>query len=486
MECCRLPVEGEDIPEFGADEKNERKRSTKSCLVVCDPQDGFREDEWCLAGYKCKRPGEDEREARELGYETKEEVETVVKIKDQEREQSEIIAAQSAEEVIRTRREESAAEEEVSVAETAEEKEEAGADLEKAEEREQEARDKSAKDAETAKENSDLYAELMSDIETSKIQLCPNWEVKHSTDPGKPTWTDTEGVVYGQMPTGLDSDNAGYFSDGDDKWNMHSKITPTSDELGGRTYELGNNIIVVTSVDDHGNTNECKMNVWVIDDEPPVINCPNDMDFSTSRGRCSRLIEWPEPRATDNVDGVRASATHASPYSFGPGKEVIVFTATDSSGNEVVCSFTVTITDREPPQMRCPVDETHVFPSPSCAEDPSLKYDCEVRDNCGDLTSADIVFDPKLPHPFPLGSTTITQTLTDRSGNSVSSTTVITLEDETAPEINCPPDRTEEIPTDSPTLTIDPLIAANATDNSCHWTLECTTPNPGTCLCVCV
>ena len=66
------------------------------------------------------------------------------------------------------------------------------------------------------------------------------------------------------------------------------------------------------------------------------------------------------------------------------------------------------------------------------------------------------------PGSFPLGETTITWSATDASGNTVTATQIITIEDTTPPDITAPADVTAEA---TGTLTVVPIGMATATDN---------------------
>ena len=80
------------------------------------------------------------------------------------------------------------------------------------------------------------------------------------------------------------------------------------------------------------------------DDQPPVItSCPQSMLFTVQLGTPCQIVSWPEPTATDD-SGVTPSvvATHTSGFCFNIGVTDVSYVFTDSSGNEAICSFTVT------------------------------------------------------------------------------------------------------------------------------------------------
>jgi len=333
--------------------------------------------------------------------------------------------------------------------------------------------------------------DLKDSIEEARIPLCPVYEIKHKCDDTANTWTDTTDYVHARLPSGVNSDNAGYFEEGSGthgKWDMDALISPDKDELSNSVYQVGNNVLTITAVDSHGNMNECRVNVLVVDMTPPIIDhCPANMRFATHpEGACSRRVEWPTPHATDNVEGVDLSVTHSTPNTFGLGVTNVKFTAKDKAGNEDVCAFTVTIFDEEPPIITCPEQEEHVFPR---NDDKCVDYDnvvdfrdrCSATDNCGGIDQIhDITCDPQTPTAMGLGEHEVLCTVNDNSGNEAADQgkTEFSIVDEHAPAITCPDDITEDLPSDGPTVTVE-LEDATATDNSCKFSLKCVTENPG-------
>jgi hypothetical protein len=260
---------------------------------------------------------------------------------------------------------------------------------------------------------------------------------------------------------------------------MHASITPTKEEIAGKVYALGNNIFIVNSIDDYGNINQCHMNVLVVDEEPPRIECPADMTLETDSGVCFTKTEWEPPAPLDNVEGVTASSSHVTPSNFPPGSQTIVFSAIDVAGNTANCSFTVTIEDKEIPSLICPASRYREFPTPICATDPVIEVPCTVSDNCGAVTPENVVSVPKVPMEFPLGEATVKHSLEDRFGNKNEAETIVSVKDVTEPIITCPDNIEEPLPAgDDTTITVD-LTDATAEDNSCSVETTCMTSNPG-------
>ncbi|MRI00291.1 HYR domain-containing protein [Kriegella sp. EG-1] len=152
------------------------------------------------------------------------------------------------------------------------------------------------------------------------------------------------------------------------------------------------------------------------DVEPPVITCPADIMVNNDPGACGAVVAF-TPTATDNSGEVNLSADFMSETEFEEGVTVVTVTATDSSGNSSNCSFTVTVIDNEAPTLVCTanIEEVSVNSEPVIIAIPTPEYD----DNCGlqpDLTAvrSDNV---EFGQPYPVGTTTISWSITDNAGN---------------------------------------------------------------------
>ncbi|XP_071943763.1 hyalin-like [Antedon mediterranea] len=128
--------------------------------------------------------------------------------------------------------------------------------------------------------------------------------------------------------------------------NSGANITLTSNySSGSNVFYDGSTDVIYDAVDSSGNVATCKFTVTVTDIEPPLlINCPNDIVLATDLGLPTLNYSWIEPTATDNVDtSPMISSDIDAPYVFNISVYVITFTATDDSGNEAMCNFTLEV-----------------------------------------------------------------------------------------------------------------------------------------------
>ncbi len=69
--------------------------------------------------------------------------------------------------------------------------------------------------------------------------------------------------------------------------------------------------------------------------------------------------------------------------SLDQGSYLIRYFATDCAGNQDSCSFTVMVTDQEPPALVCPADILDEVAADSCEKTLTLPLPVDVTDNCG-------------------------------------------------------------------------------------------------------
>ncbi len=106
-------------------------------------------------------------------------------------------------------------------------------------------------------------------------------------------------------------------------------------------------VINLYTGDFSGNTNQCSLNLTVIDDDAPALECPSAIQVVADYGATSAMAEVPDPVATDNCapPAVTNDFTAISPINaaFPIGTTMVTFTATDASLNTAQCSVDVVV-----------------------------------------------------------------------------------------------------------------------------------------------
>ena len=134
---------------------------------------------------------------------------------------------------------------------------------------------------------------------------------------------------------GASIDNGSFDPDGADT------ITLAQSPAG--PYPLGATSVTLTVTDNHGATSSCTGTVTVVDATPPVINCPAPLTVNGSLPSNGAVVPF-TVSATDSCDAsVSIMAVPPSGSLFPFGTTTVSATATDDSGNNASCSFTVTV-----------------------------------------------------------------------------------------------------------------------------------------------
>ncbi|HRK29227.1 MAG TPA: HYR domain-containing protein, partial [Chitinophagales bacterium] len=238
--------------------------------------------------------------------------------------------------------------------------------------------------------------------------------------------------------------------------------TVTGTHTSGSPFGLGTTNVVFTATDVSGNTATCSFNVTVNDAIAPVITCPANISVAANNG-CTANVSWASPTATDNcvLSGISGSANPGSMFSA--GITTVVYTATDLAGNFATCAFTVTVTDGQVPTLVCPANQV-ITAGNACSATVTWIVP-SGSDNCGIAT---VTGSAQPGSTFGTGTTTVTYTATDISGNTATCSFTITVNGAASgiSSFACPAN-----------------ISQNASAGTCsrvvNWTLPTATDNCG-------
>jgi len=195
-------------------------------------------------------------------------------------------------------------------------------------------------------------------------------------------------------------------------------------------FPVGETAVIWTAVDESGNSASATQTVTIVDTTKPGLSIPQDQTVEASSLE-GTLVEIGQAEAHD-ITGI-SSIVHDAPDIFPLDSTLIAWTAIDNHGNITTAYQTVTVVDTTTP--------TIISPQDIVAEviDSTMNYI-----GLGELSAADSVGIESVtndkPITFPFGSTTVTWTVTDTSGNISQATQVVTLVDTTDPEIIAPSD----------------------------------------------
>jgi hypothetical protein len=203
----------------------------------------------------------------------------------------------------------------------------------------------------------------------------------------------------------------------------------------GQIFPVGTTTETWKATDASGNTATCSFTVTIIDNQKPIITgCPSNQTKNTDAGICTTTATWVAPTASDNCPGVLFTSNYAPGATFPKGVTTVLYTATDASGNTETCSFTITVNDVEMPVIsNCPSNTTVNAATDMCSATVTWT-EPTATDNCM-VSSFNRV---PAGSTFNVGTTTVTYTATDMSGNTKTCSFSVTVVDNQLPKITCP------------------------------------------------
>jgi len=221
----------------------------------------------------------------------------------------------------------------------------------------------------------------------------------------------------------------------------------------GNFFPTGTTTITYTATDGAGNTATATQTVTVRENPaiPPTVTAPADLSFNTgpSATSCGVFVSdavLGNATASDNCSGVIVTRTGVpAGNNFPVGVTTITYTATDRSGNTATDTQTVTVVDDTKPVVTAPADKT-LFTGPGATSCGVTVSDLDATlgagaatDNCPGVGAVQRTGVPA-GNVFPVGTTTLTYTVTDAHGNtSDPKTQVVTVVDNTVPVFDsCP------------------------------------------------
>lgn len=232
--------------------------------------------------------------------------------------------------------------------------------------------------------------------------------------------TSPDGAVYDYaLPTATDGNGA----------SVPVNCMPAS----GGTFPLGRTHGVCTATDGSGRSSRLRFNVLVSDTTPPVFtSVPPDLTAAATSPQ-GATVTYALPTAVDIADAsVDVTCSPISGHEFHIGTTTVTCKAKDASHNKATTSFTVTVSDHQPPVFTsAPADLIVEVTRPDGAR---VVYAKPVATDEADLHVA-VVCAPASGSIFPAGTTRVTCTATDNSGNTAAVSFNVTVRDTIAPTV---------------------------------------------------
>jgi len=255
-------------------------------------------------------------------------------------------------------------------------------------------------------------------------------------------------------------------------------VVLTSTHEPGDSFEVGTTTVTYTATDTSGNSVECSFEVTVEDNEDPEVICPNDIVIENEEEECEVEVFWDIPEPTDNCVVDTLIASHEPGDTFPIGITEVTYIVIDGAGNEDSCSFTIEVLGGDPLTIECPDNIVAENESTLCEADLSVPLPT-VSGGCGMLTiTNDFNNEEAAGGVYPVGTTVVTYTVTDESGNTQDCEFTVTVEDNEDPVINdCPEDQTVDVDTTECFAVVEWIVPE--ADDNCPGVILTSTHEPG-------
>ena len=191
--------------------------------------------------------------------------------------------------------------------------------------------------------------------------------------------------------------------------------------------------------------------------DPAFANCPEDIVVNNDVDKCGANVLWEDPVAFDACGSIAATVEQTEGPASGSfigvdeSPVTITYIADDGNGNDMTCSFTISVVDMQLPAINCASGIQYVPTNDSeCSflvnNAAANILDATADDNC-EVVSLTHDYGPAPSNTtlafavFPEGNTIVTWTAVDASGNEISCTSTIRVVDEDpAIVLACPDD----------------------------------------------
>lgn len=192
--------------------------------------------------------------------------------------------------------------------------------------------------------------------------------------------------------------------------------------LSGTPTTTGTYLLNVYAKDTKGCTATMQYSITI--SAACTIICPANITVNNKTGLCGAYVTYPAATSSGNCGTLTYSIKSGSWFAVG------TTTVTVKASSGASCSFTVTVKDVQKPVIVCPSDITVTAAANACTK--AVNFSINAVDNCSGVVVTSV---PASGSVFNVGTTTVTATATDLSGNKTTSTFTVKVKESQPPVI---------------------------------------------------
>lgn len=118
-----------------------------------------------------------------------------------------------------------------------------------------------------------------------------------------------------------------------------------TDRVSGSLFNVGVTTVTLTAVDTSNNTSSCSFSVYNQDTVAPSITCPGPQQVVATSDEGAAVL-FPDATAKDQFTPPAVTYSQEPGSTFPVGETMVTATARDIGGNEVSCTFPVTVLEQ--------------------------------------------------------------------------------------------------------------------------------------------
>jgi hypothetical protein len=203
---------------------------------------------------------------------------------------------------------------------------------------------------------------------------------------------------------------------------VSGNVNVSCDPASGTELAIGPHSVTCTARDAANNVARRSFDVKVFDGAP-TLTVPADItrDYTKPPGA---IVRYRPATATDKIDAtLTPECAPPSGSLFRVGRTTVTCEVTDSGGNHVSNSFTITILDRVAPVLRVPA--SLIAYAPFRGNTAAVTFNASAYDAIDRVVP--VSCEPPSGSELPIGRTTVTCKATDHSGNTATKSFVVTV-----------------------------------------------------------